>query len=142
MFKSWNSANKSLTKVININTIVLLDMKERVSLSIDSKIIEEVDSLVDGVIVRSRSDAVEKILKEHVIDRKSAVILVGGNPEKLFIKELGTYRPLVKVGKKRLIEDILLKCREAGFVNILIIGFSSIISKLYEVLGNGNKYGV
>jgi mannose-1-phosphate guanylyltransferase len=116
-------------------------MKERVSLSLDSKIIKEVDSTVDGTIIRSRSDAVEKILKERVLDRKTAVILAGGNPEKLFIKELNTYRPLVNIGKRRLIEDIILKCREAGFVNILIIGFASLISKLYEVLGNGEKYG-
>jgi len=117
-------------------------MKERVSLSLDRNVVKEIDSLVDGIIVRSRSDAIEKILKEHVVDRKTAVILAGGNPEKLFIKELKTYRPLVNIGKRKLIEDIIFKCREAGFVKILIIGFSSLIAKLYEILGNGEKYGV
>ena len=111
-------------------------------MSLDSHIIRKVDSLVDGIVTRSRSDAVGKILKEHLTDRKTAVILAGGEPEKLFIKELNTYRPLVNIGKKKLIEDIILKCREAGFVNIIIIGFASLISKIYEVLGNGEKYDV
>lgn len=117
-------------------------MKKRVSLTLDEKILKEIDSTVDGIVVRSRSDAVEKILKNHLVERKTAVILAGGNPENLFIKELNTYRPLVKVNRRRLIEDIILKCREAGFVNIIIVGFSTLVAKLYEVLGSGKKYGV
>jgi mannose-1-phosphate guanylyltransferase len=114
-------------------------MKRRVSLSIDSKIIKDIDSLVDGNTILSRSDAIEKILRQHVTDRKTAVVLAGGDPEKIFVKEMGIYRPLIPVGKKTLIEDIVLKCREAGFSNILIVGFSIVISKIYEVLGNGEK---
>jgi len=117
-------------------------MKKRVSLSLDSGIIKKLDSSVDGIITRSRSDAVEKILKEYITERKTAVILAGGNPKKLFIKELNIHRPLVDVGKRKLIESIISRCREAGFVNIVVIGFSSLIAKLYEVLGNGKKYGV
>jgi len=117
-------------------------MKERVSLTLDSGLIKEIDSQVDGTITRSRSDAIEKILKKHITERKTAVILAGGPPEKLFIKGLNTYRPLVNIGKNRLIEDIIIKCRMVGFTNIVIIGFSALISKLYEVLGDGRKYGV
>jgi len=117
-------------------------MKKRVSLSLDSNIIKEIDSSVDGIITRSRSDAVERILKEFITERKTAVILAGGNPEKLLFKNLDNHRPLVKVGKRKLIESIVMRCREAGFVNIVIIGFSSLIAKLYEVLGSGEKYGV
>jgi NDP-sugar pyrophosphorylase family protein len=76
------------------------------------------------------------------MDRKTAVILAGGNPEKLLIKELDTYRPLVKIGERKLIEDVISKCRESGFVNIYIVGFASLVAKLYETLGNGKKYGV
>lgn len=117
-------------------------MKERFSLSLDREIMKKIDLLVDGTIIRSRSDAVEKILREKIMEKKTAVILAGGNPEKLFIKELNVYRPLVNIGKKKLIEDIVLKCREADFVNIIIIGFTNLIAKLYEVLGNGEKYNV
>jgi len=117
-------------------------MKTRISLSLDSNLIKEIDSSVDGIVIRSRSDAIEKILRRHIIEKKTAVILAGGDPEKLFIKELNVYRPLVKIGKETLIENIILKCREGGFTNIVIIGSSIIISKIYEVVGDGKKYDV
>jgi len=117
-------------------------MKERISLTLESELIKEIDSQIDGIITRSRSNAIEKILKKHVTERKTAVILAGGNPENLFMKELNTYRPLVNIGKRSLIEDIIIKCRKVGFTNIAIIGFSTLISKLYEALGDGRKYGV
>lgn len=117
-------------------------MKNRVSITLDNKVLEQIDKSVDGIFIRSRSDAIERILKENVIDSKTAVILAGGNPENLTIKGLDTYRPLIGVGKKTLIEDIVSKCREAGFVNIIVIGFPIIIAKIYEALGNGEKFGV
>jgi len=117
-------------------------MKIRVSLSLDQELVKKVDSRIDGTNIRSRSDAVEKLLKGCVVDRKPAVILAGGNPDKLLIKELDTYRPLVSIGNKKLIEDIIQRCREAEFDDIIIIGFPNMIANLYEVLGDGEKYGV
>lgn len=117
-------------------------MKGRISLTLDKEILKEVDSLIDGIIIRSRSDAIEKLLKEQITYKKTAVILAGGRPENLFIKELNTYRPLVNIGNKKLIEDIVMKCRGSGFSRIIIIGFPILISKIYEVLGDGKKYNV
>ena len=117
-------------------------MKGRVSLTLDTKLVDEIDGMVDGIFNRSRSDAIEKILKEHLVEKKTAVVLAGGNPERIFIKELNCYRPLAKLGKIRLIEDIIMKCRNAGFNNIVIIGFPIVIARLYEILGNGRKHDV
>ncbi len=117
-------------------------MKKRVSLSLDEKILRKVDSLVDGIKIRSRTDAIEKLLSQQLVEKRTAVILAGGDPSKLYVKELGTYRPLVSIGKKTLIEDIISKAREVGFTNIIIVGFPSLIAKLYEVIGNGEKLGV
>jgi NDP-sugar pyrophosphorylase family protein len=117
-------------------------MKTRVSITLDSNILAELDKRVDGIFIRSRSDAIEKILKENIIESKTVVILAGGSPEKLLLKGSDIYRPVVSIGKKILIEDIISKCREAGFLNIIIVGFPSVIAKLYEILGNGDKLGV
>jgi mannose-1-phosphate guanylyltransferase len=114
----------------------------RVSLSLDAELVKEIDRVTDGIFIKSRSDAVERILKDHLTKRKTAVILAGGDPGKLFVKELNTFRPLVEIGKRKLIEDIILKCRKSNFTNIIIVGFTNLISKLYEVLGNGEKYEV
>ena len=117
-------------------------MKLRVSVTLDSNIIKQIDDSVDGIVIRSRSNAIEKVLKEHLVERKTAVILAGGNPEKIFMKAMNCYRPLVNIGKTKLIEDIITKCRRFGFNNIIIVGFPIVISRLYEALGNGEKYDV
>lgn len=117
-------------------------MKKRVSLTIDSDVLKVLDKRVDGIFIKSRSDAVEKVLKEHVLEKKTAVVLAGGAPERLLVNETSVYRPLVDIGKMRLVEYVIGECRKAGFDNIIIIGFSQVISKIYEVVGNGEKYGV
>jgi NDP-sugar pyrophosphorylase family protein len=117
-------------------------MKDRISITLEPSIVKEIDRSVDGIFIRSRSDAIEKILKRHVVEKKTAVILAGGAPENLFIKELGVYRPLIDMDGIKLIEYMITKCREIGFVNIVIVGFGPIISKIYEVTGGGEKYKV
>jgi NDP-sugar pyrophosphorylase family protein len=117
-------------------------MKKRISLTLDEEIALLLDKMIDGLRVRSRSHAVEKILREHLLENKTAVIFAGGDPEKLWVAGLNAYRPLVEIDGKKLIEDIVLKVRSSGFRSIIIIGFPVIISKIYEVLGNGSKYGV
>jgi dTDP-glucose pyrophosphorylase len=114
--------------------------KQIIAVTLDKELVEKIDKNVDGVKIKSRSEFVEKVIKEYL--KKICVILAGGDPEKLFIKELKTYRPLVKIGKKTLIEDNILKCKKEGFKNIIIVGSQKLISKLYEILGNGTEYGV
>ena len=112
----------------------------RVSLYLNSKIIDQIDDVVDGIAIRSRSEAIERILTNYLSDRKTVVILAGGQPQDVKISGLGVYRPLAKIGKKTLVEDMLFKCREAGFKNIIIVGNPSVIAKIYEVLGDGMNY--
>lgn len=101
------------------------------------------------ILASQRDLSYEKLLEElvsmsysRIESGKTCVILAGGNPKKLFIKELKTYRPLVDIGKKKLIEDIALKCKNVGFDSIVIVGFSKIVSELQNVLGNGERYDV
>lgn len=117
-------------------------MKKRISITLDESLMPHLKKLVDGLRIRSRSHAIEKILKEYLLEAKVAVILAGGDPKKLWIPSLNTYRPFVEMGGRMLIEDIVLKVRESGFSNIVVTGSPLIISKIYEILGNGSKYGV
>ncbi len=114
-------------------------MKARISLSINKELLKKIDGLVDGLFVRSRSDAVERILREYVSSMKNAVILAGGDPKPMIVKGLNTIRPLIKVGRRTLIEDTILKAKEAGFHNFYIIGRQEVLSKIYETLGTGKK---
>ena len=105
-------------------------MKKRVSLTIDKELMSDLDKKIDGILIRSRSDAMEKILREHLTGQKTAVILAGGEPDKLLIENSDILRPCVHIGKITLIEDTVSKCREAGYSNIIIVGFTSVISRI------------
>lgn len=116
--------------------------KTRVSLSLSRELLNILDSYVDGIIVKSRSEAVERYLREHLSDKRTAVFLAGGKNRDVTLVGSKELRPLVDIGGKTLIEDNIDRCRKAGYTNILFVSSSYLISRVYEVLGDGKKYGV
>lgn len=118
-------------------------MKRRLSVSLDDNVVKRIDSYVDGIVIKSRSAAIERFLNDNLKDRRTCVILAGGDPETMKVDGLETLRPLVTVGNgRKLIEDLVLKAREAGYHNHIIVGSSKVISKIYELLGDGKRYDV
>ena len=105
-------------------------------------LLTEIDNFVDGTLIRSRSEAIEKFLLEYLAEQKSAVILIGGDPQSLWIPEIETYRPLVSIGTHTLIEDTIFKIRAAGFETVFIVGSGTLITEVYPILRNGEDYGV
>ncbi len=116
--------------------------KQKITISVNSDIVDQIDDMVDGIYIRSRSDAIDKFLREYLTRRKRAVILVGGDPERLYLEEIGTYIPLVQINQRTLIEDTILKCAREGFDNIIVIGFKDINTQLFNVLSDGESLGV
>lgn len=115
--------------------------KSRVTITLNKDLISELDSFIDGKLIRSRSEAIERFLTEYLTSKKTAVVLTGGNPTNLFISELGTYRPLINVDKEPLIKHSILKILAAGFLNIFFIGSNEILHEINKVLGNGKDLG-
>jgi len=109
--------------------------KTRVSISIDKELLSKLDKEIDNINIFSRSEAIEKIVNKHISEKKNCVILAGGPPENLYIKELKTYRPLVKVNGKFLIEDIIEKAKKAGYNDIVIVGAKEILSEIFKNIG-------
>jgi len=97
-------------------------MKKRISLTIDEKLLK----LLDRNRYKSRSSAIEDILKKY-FNEKIAVILAGGPSEHLWIPKLKRYRPLVKIGKKTLMEDIMDKVIDIEYKKFIFIGSKEII---------------
>jgi NDP-sugar pyrophosphorylase family protein len=113
--------------------------KERISLSIDKRILEKLDRELDHRKAHSRSEAVEGIIDNYLLQKKKCVILAGGPASRL--KVGGTYRPLLKVRGKPLIADILGKVRHAGYENVIIIGSKEVLSHIFRVAGeSGIEY--
>ena len=117
-------------------------LKRKITVSLSPDIVKKVDAQVDRLNIRSRSDAIEKFLREYFSRMKRAVILVGGDKDRIYIEELGIYTPLCKINERTLIEDTISKCKRAGFDDIIIIGFKEILTQLFNLLGNGDHIGV
>jgi mannose-1-phosphate guanylyltransferase/phosphomannomutase len=116
--------------------------KSRVSMSLSKDLVGLLDSYVDGLTVKSRSEAVEEFLRRYLSDKRTAVFLAGGDIKNLLIENTDEIRPLANIGEKTLIESNIEKCRQAGYTTIFIVGLAELISRLYVVLGDGKKYGV
>jgi NDP-sugar pyrophosphorylase family protein len=116
--------------------------KMRVSMSLSKDLINLLDSYVDGLSVKSRSEAVEAFLRRYLSDKRTAVFLAGGRVSDLLIEGTDEIRPLADIGGKSLIESNIEKCRQAGYTTIFIVGSAELISRLYAVIGDGKKYGV
>jgi NDP-sugar pyrophosphorylase family protein len=115
--------------------------KQRVTLTLDKDLITEIDAFVDGELIRSRSEAIDKFLKEFLSSKKTAVILAGGDPKNLLISESDIYRPLAIINREPLIKNSIEKIIAAGFQNILIIGSDVIVKKINKILGKGKDLG-
>ncbi len=117
-------------------------MKVRISLSLNEGVVGRIDKLTDGIRNKSRSDTIEKILNNYLSERRTCVILAGGSPDSLKLSGTDIFRPLVKINGGSLIEHIIRNVRRTNYNDIIIVGSQLVLSKIYEVIGNGRSLGV
>ncbi len=116
-------------------------MKEKISITIDKTVMEEIDSIIDNIYIRNRSQAIEHLIKTAIGDNRTAVILAGGPKDQL--KTLsGEFCFLLKIKGLTLIEHAIRKLRDSKFKKIYIVGRHSVIIKIFEVIKDGSYYGV
>ncbi len=117
-------------------------MDEKVSITLNGNILEKVDQMVDGRKIKSRSDALEKMIC-HAVNRenvKTAFILAGGKGTRMrpFTYELP--KPLIPVQGKPLLQHILNLLRKYEIRDV-IISTGYMCDKIKEYFGNGSKFG-
>ena len=115
--------------------------KTKISITINEKILKDIDSIIDNIYIRNRSQAIEHLAKNSLGENKAAVILIGGNEEHLKISGMG-YRPTAKVKKSTVIELAVKKLRENNFKAIFIVARHNLLTRLFEILKDGSNYGV
>lgn len=103
-------------------------------------VLSNLDSIVDGKNIRSRSEAIEVIVSRYLESNKVAVFLGGGDPNNLKIGQI--FRPLIKVNNKPLIAYTLQNLRKAGYRNIFFIAENELIGEMFKEIGDGSDYGV
>ncbi|OYT43039.1 MAG: hypothetical protein B6U88_02055 [Candidatus Aenigmarchaeota archaeon ex4484_56] len=107
-------------------------MKHRISVTIDSNILHQMDRYINNFNFESRSNFVEECIKTYIKQSEVAVILAGGNPEKLKIGN--NYKFLIKtIGNKTLLDLLLQKLSVFG--KIIIIAQKPVIEVIFDKIG-------
>ncbi|MCL4399481.1 sugar phosphate nucleotidyltransferase [Candidatus Parvarchaeota archaeon] len=114
-------------------------MKARASFTIEADVLARLDSVVDNINYRSKSEAVEDILRKFFERQHTAIIMCGGNFK---LENTDIYKPLVRIGNSTLIEDTVTKLRMNGFRNIFVSGSTGLLKEVFKILKNGEGYGV
>lgn len=117
-------------------------MKERLTITLDEELLKKVDATIDGVNVRNRSHAIEKlidvVLSQHA--PKRAVIFAGGHSS-IVQDSRRTITPMIKIQGKPVLDYILNELKRNGIREILLtIGKES--DELVEHFGDGSNFGV
>jgi len=116
-------------------------MKEKISITIEKNVIEEIDTIIDNIYIRNRSQAIEHLVKTALGENKTAVILAGGPEEQLRTKTREFCFEL-RVKNASLIENVVKKLRDSKFKTIYIVGRHAVITKIFEIIKDGGNYGV
>ena len=116
-------------------------MKQKISITINERTLNQVSSLVDGIKISGISQSIEYLLEKALLDQKIAIILAIAPPKKEKTANFED-RPLLKVNNKPLIEHAIIKLSESNFKKIFILGNHKLLTKVYGTIGDGSNYGV
>lgn len=116
-------------------------MKEKISITLDKNLLKSIDSVIDNLYIRNRSQAIEHLIKKVVDESKTAVILAGGPEDKLKISK-DEYRLFAKMKNKMVVERAIKTLRKNNFKEIFLIARHKILTKAFSFFGDGSAYGV
>lgn len=116
-------------------------MKERLTITLDKRLLEEVDQSIDGVNIRNRSHAIERYLglALGLNTPKKALVFAGGNP--ITLNERSVVSPMVMVSGKPILWYIIRELKRNRITEILLaVGRES--NSIVEYFGDGASFGV
>lgn len=110
-------------------------MKQRVTLTLDKDVLKKIDSLVDGVFLTNRSQAIESILRSNLKGKvpKKALLLASGSKETMDFQ--GNHRALIEINGKSLLEHNLDYLKNHG-VEEIVVGLGYQKNELKKILSN------
>lgn len=117
-------------------------MKKKISITLDGNILQEVDSIIDNVYIRNRSQAIEHLIYASLGENRTAVILCGGDENCIRLTGGGDFRMTARIGSSTVIEMAVRKLKENGFRTIFIVGRKCVLTSIFGILANGSLHGV
>jgi NDP-sugar pyrophosphorylase family protein len=116
-------------------------MKRKISITINEKTLQDIDTLIDNIYIRNRSQAIELMVNNALGENKVAVILAGGPEQDIKISEK-EYRITANINGVSLIELMLRKLKEEGFKKIYLVARHNVFNSVFSIVQNGSKFGV
>src|SRR3989338_2481778 len=94
---------------------------ERISLTIDKDILEKIDKMVDGSIIKNRSHAIEVLVMRSLGSKiKKAIILCGGKGTRLRPITYEIPKALIPVQGKPIVEHQIELFKKYGITDIIL----------------------
>lgn len=118
-------------------------MSEELKIRVNEDVLKKLDSLVDGVVIKNRSNAVEMLLSKalHVNMLKKAVILAGGKGTRMRPFTYEIPKSMIPIQGKPILQHIIELLRKYEIRDIILsIGYRG--DKVREYFGNGSHFGV
>jgi len=118
-------------------------MKERITITLDRELTEQIDKRIDGNIIKNRSQQIELLLTKALgtdIPEK-AVILVGGKGTRLRPITLKIPKCMMDVQGKTITEHMFDLLKKYGIRDV-ILSTGYMKEKVRDFYGDGSKFGV
>ncbi len=118
-------------------------MKERITITLDKYLIDQIDKRIDGIDIKNRSQEIEFLLAESLGTNipSKAVLLVGGRGTRLKPLTDTIPKALLKVHDKTIIEHLFDLLRKYGIRDVVLCtGYLK--DKIKDYFGDGSKIGV
>jgi NDP-sugar pyrophosphorylase family protein len=115
-------------------------MKEKISITIDTGLIKKADSMINGISVRNRSQALESLLRKALSEESvdCAIILAGGDIRELKLGD--TYKPIATIDGAPNMVNTVRNLKAAGVTKI-VVAAGSLTDKIFELVGDGSEFG-
>ncbi len=115
-------------------------MKERISITLDSRILEGIDKSIDGITIRNRSHAIEKALGASLSlnASKHAILLAGGR--KIYLSGKKVSKCMTIINGMPIIQHTINELMRNEVRNITI-ALNSESKDIENYFGNGIKIG-
>ena len=118
-------------------------MKERVTITLDKQLIDNIDKRIDGINIKNRSQEIEFLLAEALGSNipSKAVLLVGGRGTRLKPLTDRTPKALLKVQDKTILEHLFDSLKKYGIRDVILcVGYLK--EQIKEHFGDGSSVGM
>lgn len=119
-----------------------MDKKNRLTITLNSSVLRQLDEHIDGSRIRNRSHAIEYVLTKHFAPKvRKAVILAGGQGVKMRPVTYEMPKGLIPVNGRPVLEHIIDNLRRYD-IRELILSVGHHGEKIKKHFGDGSNYGV